>query len=311
MVWSFSGSRQFKQCQRAWHFKHHFADARATKNPKRREAYLLSTLQSIPAWRGSVVDLVITEQLIPLLNRRGTLSANALINHARHIFDQQLAFALNQEMWQPGMSKVKAGNAFAALLAVEYGTEITQVELDQAWSDIEASLINLSRMTPFIERLQMGIHWLAQRPIFFTFQDVSIRVVPDLIVLYRNQPPLIIDWKVHTFGTLDYRLQLTAYAYGLMNCNPHRDFPPQLSRFTTTDVQLLEVQLLLNQQRGYALSENDVETLESYIVRSHLDMQLASDGQPKDLTPFDFPAAQEPDTCERCPFRALCWEESA
>jgi hypothetical protein len=67
MRWSYSASRSFRECQRQWFFKNIVASARATE-PFRRRVYLLSKLQSVSAWRGKIVDNVISKTLIPGLN---------------------------------------------------------------------------------------------------------------------------------------------------------------------------------------------------------------------------------------------------
>ena len=59
MRWSYSSSRSFKQCQKQWFFKNVVASAKS-KDPFRRRAYMLSKLQSISAWRGKIVDDVIS-----------------------------------------------------------------------------------------------------------------------------------------------------------------------------------------------------------------------------------------------------------
>jgi hypothetical protein len=73
MRWSYSASRNFRQCQRQWYFKNIVASARA-KEPLRRRAYLLSKLQSVSAWRGKIVDDVISKTLIPRINRRNAIT---------------------------------------------------------------------------------------------------------------------------------------------------------------------------------------------------------------------------------------------
>ena len=92
MRWSYSASRSFRQCQRQWFFKNVVASAIA-KDPFRKRAYLLSKLQSISAWRGKIVDEVISNSIIPDLNRRNCVTLRDAKNRARRLFDRQLAYA--------------------------------------------------------------------------------------------------------------------------------------------------------------------------------------------------------------------------
>ena len=77
MTWSFSKGRIFKQCPRKWFFSTIYADARST-DPQRHEAYLLSKLQSIYAWRGQIVDSALGNLVAADLNanRSPTLNWN-------------------------------------------------------------------------------------------------------------------------------------------------------------------------------------------------------------------------------------------
>ena len=72
MIWSFSASRAFDRCQRSWFYDTIFGNGVA-KDEGRHEIYLLSKLQTISAWRGSIVDKAIETSLVPALRagRRG------------------------------------------------------------------------------------------------------------------------------------------------------------------------------------------------------------------------------------------------
>ena len=310
MIWSFSNSLMFRRCQRQWYFKTHVANANAKKIPLQREAYILSKLQTIAAWRGSVVDHVISRRIIPALNNRWEISLTKTIAYAREIFNAQLQFAKQHRIREPGMSAVKAGDEFAAFHAVEYGAEISDEEITRAWEDVQRALTNLIGMRDLFALLSTSSKLIAQRALTFSYFGVTIRAVPDLIAFFRNSPPLIVDWKVHTFGVQDYRLQLATYAVALVRCEPHKDFPPAGSPYAPLDVRLFEVQLITNQQREYTLTELDVEEIDSYIADTAMEMILADGengkGPPR---PFDYPVTQFPETCRKCPFRAPCWEE--
>lgn len=309
MIWSISGSQAFKKCQRQWYFKNHVASATA-HDPFRREAYLLSKHQSIAAWRGNIVDQVISTRVIPALNRNQPLYAVALIRQARTLFDEQFEFAQRRRVREPGMTQVKAGTAFAALHPIEYQIEISDENLAQAWNDIETSLTNFLQMDELLGVFRQATNLLAQRALCFSYNSTSIRSVPDLIAFFPDEPPLIVDWKVHTYAMQNYRLQLTSYALALTQCKPHKDFPVSLQRYDPTDIRLLEAQLLTKSQRQYSLTETDVEALHSFIARTAREMSLAVEmDAAESLTPFDFPTTLDPEECQRCPFRSLCWEQ--
>lgn len=308
MIWSFSDSRTFAKCQRRWYF-----DAVrgywTQKDSLRWEAYLLSKLQTVSAWRGQIVDQAITAVLVPALNARQQPRFEHCLSHARELFDSQRDFAMRHRVREPGMVPSKHP-AFAAFLPLEYGEQVTETDLAQAWGDIEQALKNLFEMKGLLETLQRASLCVAQRALTFEHEGVSVRAVPDLIAFFPDGPPLIVDWKVHTFGTKDYWLQLVTYALALTRCKIHRDFARHFDGCEATAVRLIEVQLLTSQLREHALDEDDVGEVEDMIAESVARMTLALDGRKHPaLTPADFPVTQWPENCAGCPFRRPCWED--
>jgi hypothetical protein len=309
-MWSFSNGRLFNKCQRAWFYKNHVANANATKNPLQREAYILSKLQSVAAWRGNLVDHVISTRVVPALEKGWNLNAGAILQYARSLFERQWAFATAARVREPGMSQSKAGEDFAAFYAVEYGIGVSQEDKDKAWVDVETALQKLLGMREVLDDLRRAERLIAQRNLMFSVFQATARAVPDLIAFYRDEPPLIVDWKVHSFGNADYRLQLAAYALGLLRCSPHQDFPSSLAPYEPEDIRLIEVQLLKGVPRPYKLESRDVEAVESHILDSFLSMNLAEGDAPAtSRDAFEYPVTEYPETCVKCQFRKLCWEE--
>lgn len=275
-----------------------------------REAYILSKLQSVSAWRGKIVEHVIDTRILPALNKGWTLNADPILKYARSLFDTQREFALLNRVREPGMSQSKAGESFAALYQVEYGAGVSQEEIKRAWEEVERALLNLLAMHELLNDLRRAERLISQRSLMFSIFQTKVRAVPDLIAFFRDEPPLIVDWKVHVFGTRDYRLQLATYAIALMRCPPHQDFPSPLALYAPEDVRLIEAQLLTNVLRPYKLTEQDIEATESHIIASSAEMSLAAgDGLAKSLDAFDYPVTEYPEICETCPFRKPCWEE--
>lgn len=310
MFWSISESRTFKRCQRQWGFKNLIANAKA-KDPLRREAYLLSKLQTVSAWRGTIVDSVLSDLLIPAIRFNRTITLDQAIGRARGLFDDQLEFARRHPLREPGLSPAKLEGQFAAFYAIEYGLILSEEEITTAWQEIEAALGNIFRMTDLLAELRSATIICPQRALTFAHSGMTVRAVPDVVAFFRDKPPLIVDWKVHAFGLQEAWLQLGTYAVALIRCNPHRDFPQNLARWKPTDVKLSEVQLLTNRLRHYQLSEDDEEAVDGYIAQSVTEMLMAINGKKgKEVELTDLAIAASPDACQRCPFRKLCWEDS-
>ena len=310
MIISYSNAKLFRQCQRQWYFKAKLAHWRAN-DPLRREAYILSKLQTLWAWRGQLVDQIISQKIITAINHHRPVSLENILCKARKLFDLQIDFASRHGIREPGISKKLAGDAFAAWHALEYGELINNADIEAAWQDIEQALQNFFAMADLWDLLHASAKLIVQRSLQFNSFGFTVKATPDLIAFFNNDPPLIIDWKVHTFGFSDYRHQLALYALALASVNPHSDFPIELPSIEPTQVRLLEIQLLAGQQRSYHLSESDIAAVEDFIAVIADEMHLAGGSLPvEELNVTDFATAYSPDQCQRCPFRKLCWNPS-
>lgn len=310
MRWSYSASRSFRQCQRQWFFKNIAANARA-KDSFRKRAYLLGKLQSISAWRGSIVDDVLSKMLIPNLKRGICPTLQDVRNSARDLFDRQLAYARRHPIADLGLQVSKEGDDFAVFHVMEYEGEIPEHEIEQAWCEIETALVNLFSLDDIKYILKSSDYIVSQRALQFRLMDdVTVLAYPDVIAFRGDAPPTIIDWKVHTFGTNDAWLQLAIYAIVLSRCNPHTDFPSGF-KIQPQELALYEVQLLTNVVRKHSLEEEQIVEAEEYMISSAYEIACLTEGRKyTDLNVEDFRTAVHAETCQRCAFRAICWEKS-
>jgi len=310
MVWSVSTAKMFDRCQRQWFFKAHVASARAN-DEVRRLAYLLSKLQSVRAWRGNIVDHVLSKEVIPAIERGERVSAEAATASAMMLFDRQLAVARAHRIHEPGFRPSALGEDFAALYAMEYGNGVADEEIESARHDVKTAIEGFFSMEKLIERLSGARRLLTQRHLFFSHADTKVRAVPDVIVFSDGHPPAIIDWKVHTFGRHDAWLQLAVYAAAITRTDSRLDYQVATTNFPAEEIGLVEVQLLTRAIRRHRLGEEDVARADIYIAKSVEAMALAlgdSGEKPCSLPPDSFPAARYASTCESCAFRRMCWE---
>lgn len=298
MMWSFSAHGSFRKCSRQWYYKKILASSRA-KDLLRREAARLSKLEGIQAWRGKIVDTVISETIIPSITWKRPCNLDDAKKVADQIFAQQRAQRL-------------VGNKDGAFFEAEYGLPLTEEMFSKARAEIHTALENLYKAEPVWTLFKQAKTLVPQRPLSFTHGTASVRVVPDLITFQTPLAPTVLDWKVNAYPMRDYWLQLVTGAIGLTRCNPHRDWPNGAAKHAPHDVELLEVQLLTGDIRAHKISETDVHDAEDFISISAMEMELACTGSDKkDLRPEDFPAASDPKTCQMCPFKKLCWGAEA
>jgi len=310
MRWSYSASRSFRQCQRQWFFKNVAAAARA-KDPFRKRAYLLGKLQSISAWRGNIVDDVISNTIIPKVNRRLPITLQEAKNRARSLFDRQLDYALRHPIKDLTLKVSQEGDDFAVFHAMEYEGELPKYEIERAWGEVETALGNLFKMEDIKQILKSSDYVISQRALQFRLmENVTVLAYPDVIAFHNDAPPTIIDWKVHTFGMNDAWLQLAIYAIALSRCNPHKDFPSGFEA-QPQELALYEVQLLTNVVRKHSLEEEQIVEAEEYMISSAYEIACLTEGRKyTDLNVEDFRTAVHAETCQRCAFRAICWEKS-
>jgi len=307
MIWSFSAHNAFKRCQRQWYYKSVYAHWNA-KDPERKEAWRLSKLVSMPAWRGNIVDGVISRFVIPAHNEGQTLTYKQTLEKAKRIFLSQ-----RQALMEANKTKTlrKWGNqSVAGFREIEYGEYLNDEDFSRAWDDIVSALSNFFNDSHLQQILQEANVSMPQRPLSFRHNGTSVRAVPDVICFYHQRSPVILDWKLHANPIYDYWTQLASYAIALSRCKPHKDWPAALHKtLDPTEFVLAEMQLLSNEMRKHNLTKEDVEDIEDLMSESIEEMSLSYAGlDSKSLKPEYFPSAISPSSCRFCAFKKLCWE---
>lgn len=309
MTWSHSAAKQFRQCQRQWYYKNRLANHKS-RDPLRREAYLLSKLNTLSAWRGKLVDHVITKYVLPQIKREPAASYDSVIARAHQIFHSQVEFARANRLREEGMTQTAAGEAFAAWESIEYNVPFMDADLESAWADVVLALKTFYAMEDVWARIRAGIYFVAQRALQFPILDHNIKAVPDLIVFYEDTAPLIVDWKVHSFGQRDAREQLALYALALVCARAHSDFPVPKERWQPENISVIEVQLLTGVTRRFDFGYGEFAELEARVLFSANEMALAIGDERSQRKAEDFALTNDPKRCQRCVFRRLCWEVS-
>ncbi|MEQ8906026.1 PD-(D/E)XK nuclease family protein [Ekhidna sp.] len=308
MNWSYSGYRQFKKCNRQWYYSNIVAH-QAAKEPFRKEVTILSKLKTIDAWRGDIVDQVISQTIINKIRKDEGLDEDNLLWRADRVFEEQYDFALKKKYREENLV-LSEYEYYSALIDLDNDRGIDQETLDRARMDIHQSLKNFLDKTDLIDYLRSASQWLTQRDIQYPFSRFRAKGRPDLIVFFEDEPPHIFDWKVHTFATKTYQDQLLSYAFALNKANeikPHKDFPSNLSAFTVLDYRLTEFQLLIDEVRDYTISEEDINETENEIASGLMAMyRVGANKKYDECSSEDFPTAHNPSSCEKCQFKSIC-----
>lgn len=310
-MWSITGYKGFLRCQRQWYYKNRVADARVKNDAYRKEVTLLSRLQSIEAWRGNIVDDIISRLLVNAINQKYPLKKEYFIKEALEAFDRQLEYAMFQKYREPDLAYAKDKD-FAALIPFEFGTEVPDQILQQARADIETALENLFGDNEFIEYLKSAKLLISQRPLKYQFDHFTVEAKPDLIAFFHDGPPHIFDWKVHAYGTNTYDEQLISYAVALFKVNkikPHSDFPADLSKYRIYDYKLSEYQLLHKERirRDYTITEERLTEFGDNLSSGIIQMYMAGAHKKySELVAEDFSTTSYVENCLQCGFKKIC-----
>lgn len=306
---SFSQFRTFKKCQRQWFYRFK-VKCPNTKDPFRQQVIKLSYLDSIHAFRGNIVDYVIDKYIV---KNNGRVTLSQTLQFSKDVFDSRRMFAESQEYLSPTVRKSHHPKDFAALREIELGTGLTELEWQKAWEDIEVSLTNLLENSEIMDLLQDRRNRLiAQRPLTFTYDEVKVRAVPDLLIFHRDKrPPTIIDWKVNYSGNRSYIDQLIFYAYAVKHCPPHVDFHQDYQQFEISNYTLLEYQLLKNEVRRYTMDDLLLQNFECNLSEQIYQMQCVGADLPyKKLLIENFDTAYNEAACQICPYQNICFHEN-
>lgn len=310
MRWSVAQSKMFNKCQRKWFYYGLVANANSN-DLLRKEVYYLKQLKSIAQWRGSLADIVINDYIAPKLRSNEVPDKDEVLKFADELIECQIQFGKEKKYRENKVSKTRVGNRYCAFYDIEYKGLLVEESLECACKEVETAINNLLDSQLLQDIAYNNQYLISQRSLRFElFNDVRVICVPDMIVFFENQPPLIIDWKVHSFGSSDAWLQLGIYSLALSRVLPHKDFPESFKNYsnTPTNFQLLEYQLLKNVQRSYSITQADLLDIEDYILWSSSQMKHLVNG--KNINEIDFSifkTARRPQICTRCQFKKLCW----
>ncbi|MHA1169497.1 MAG: PD-(D/E)XK nuclease family protein, partial [Candidatus Hodarchaeales archaeon] len=281
-----------------------------SKDKERKEAFILGQLRSIYAWRGSLVDTIIHERIVPPLNKGVVPDKDETISFMMELAEKQIDFAKDRVYRNVGVTKTSAGSEYCALYGVEYGDGLDAATIQKAKDDAKIAISNLLESELIEKLIAKDSYLISQRPLMINMKEFTIRGLPDLIVFNEEKGPSIIDWKVHTFGYTSAARQLGLYSLLFSRVKKHKDFPSysKEKRIDTSAHTLLEYQLLKNQIKQYKVSPEELTNLEDSIYLSARNIIRFEQGLKfKSLHISDFPTARFPETCGFCNFKKLCW----
>ncbi|MFO8018980.1 MAG: PD-(D/E)XK nuclease family protein [Promethearchaeia archaeon] len=308
MNWSISKAKLFLKCQRRWFYSEVMA-SKYSKDPDRYEAYILKQLGSINSWRGKLVDYIIEKHFIPHFNHGRIPSLNKIERIVSKLMKKQLTFAKRRKYRDRNLTKKKAGNSFLALREIENSGGLKIGDVKKTKKQVIKSLNNLLQSDLMDILLDPNSFLVAQKNLNYKFHDLNVISRPDLIIYFKDKPPLIIDWKVYYYSKENAWMQLGSYAIALTECVAVDAFQKQIK--DPKKINLIEYQLLRNIQKHYKLTSPDVRTIKNYIrTTSKAMVELVGNRKYHEIDFNQFKMTEKSEICKYCNFRPLCKDKN-
>ncbi len=304
MNWSISKAKIFSKCQRKW-FYYEIMARKNSKDKDRFEAYILKQLGSIHAWRGKIVDQVIENLLVPEFNKSNIPPFDKIETFVSELMKKQLKFAKLRKYRDIKLTKKKAGDNYCALYEIENSEGLDADSVEKIKEQVLISLKNLLQSKLLKTLLDSDTVLVAQKILNYKFQKYNIISRPDLIVYFRDEPPMIIDWKVYFYRKENARMQLGIYAIALTECISIDPFQRLID--DATEIRLIEYQLLKNYQNEFKFTPADICNIKDYINTSSKEMgKVINNRKYHEFDITQFKMATNSESCVYCNFKSLC-----
>ena len=309
--WSISAINQLRRCNRQYYFAQ-VAASHGRKNPFRREAYELKSMQNLKMWPGSVVDTFIEKQIIPRIDELTREDFPALAEEAVKLAEQQFRFSENLQYKDPDFSKSKT-EAFAILQLHKLNQSYTRQELEEAYQKIRESIRNfpelyLPQTQQYLLEYLKEAGWKCPNVMNWSFEVNGAKVSPqiDLLLFYQNKP-VIIDWKVSDSSTSDYSRQLLVCGLTVKNWNKNKAKQNGTKPFKFEDFTLMEVNLWNKTVKYHNFTQEEANKTLDYINLTASDLDLILGGRKYDqINIEEFDLTDKDTTCNICNFKSLC-----
>lgn len=291
-----------RRCPRQF-FLQHKAAWHSTRDPARKEAFLLKQVKTLELWQGTLVHRAIELHVVPALQEDGEVDWARVVDAAARMARRQWDFSAARRYREAGMTKNAAGDDYCALAGHEPGTTASDEDFDRTVETVRSALTNLSTMSPLWEEVRgRGKYW-PELEVRVDYDIAHVEAYIDLLFFRGYGKPTIVDWKIsESNGGGDADLQTAVYAWALCR-------HPKWAVTRPEDCVLLEVQLLRNTVLHHRADQATFDALENRIYRSVDEMRAMGFGEKYDIANLEnYEFAENPNNCAFCSVRSLCQE---
>lgn len=304
--WSYTAVNTLRECNRKYYFSNVLA-THGRKNPLRRKAYELKSMQNLTMWKGSVVDKFMETVVIPMINEKRNLDFVLLAQQAVALAKRQFEYSRLEIYTDPTTSKGEVGADFCILDIHAIGKEFKEEEIAEVYSAIREAVLRLPCILmpdgkPLIEFLKQCNaltpnvnNWIVN------VENAIVKPQIDLIA-FKNWKPVIMDWKFSESYTSDYSRQLiicgiTVYLKRLEKVDK--------AKYEYFDIKLFEVNLLKGIVKEHEFSGERINQIIDDINLTSKDITLLTN-KDKGINIEDFELTDNEGSCKFCNYRPLC-----
>ena len=285
-TWSVSAHHEFRTCQRRYFFSRIAANHRS-HTALRRAAYERKRLQSVPAWRGSLLHQVLGQHAIAIArDERGAL------DRAQEVVRQRAMaqFEFSREGQYRTQVKARAGANYAALQAHE-DNQALDGEPKATVEVVTQSIANLVRLEELKRYLRFGDVRIED---MLRVKHGPVAIVGRADAIAVGAQVVIVDWKLSPTGSINARRQLETYGWVLA----HRE---------RLAILLVEANLARGETEEWLLTDRRREAAGDFVLQSIEEIQALFGNHRFDeemLVDLDYAKSQG--SCALCPYRELC-----
>jgi len=299
LTWSFSRSRLFNECRRAY-FYHYYASWggwEANANQFCRKAYILKNVRNIDAWIGDIVHQVIKWILESKVGDDSTL-----FKESKDIpYEKAIKTAKNMltKTWEQSRSQQWKVNIKRNLNLFQhyYNQELTRDQLKIKLEKVTKSIRNFynSGLLDKISKLGVDNFLSIDELDSFDFEGTKIFAIPDFALRDGNQC-LLYDWKTGKRNEKDVS-QLSCYVLYAMN----------KWQMAENEIKIVPVYLAQDEFLPSAVEAIASEEIKKYIRQSIEEMKsILVDIKTNKSEISNCPKTDQLWRCQKCKFQEIC-----
>jgi len=311
--WNISKLQVLRQCHRKFYFAYELA-SRSFADPFRRKAHELSKMKNLKMWQGTIVDWMITNEILPYYQEREVPDYAAIAKKGADMAKKQFEFSANRFYHDPEISKTESGTDYAILDVHESNTPYTEAELQGVYQTIEGILLafpNFQSPVPGrnMEQYLLSARFLRPDAKTLKYEYEGIKIQPQIdLISYMGKSMHVIDWKVVEKADADYSRQLLLGGIVALHFSRERYKKEQWKPLPALeDVRLFEFNLLNGKFKEHVINKDSAaNALDGVFLLSDEQEELSQSRPWDELDIEDYERTDKAATCAICNFRFLC-----